>query len=226
MALEERQRPRLVPDDLLPVGAEPPSERAEPDAQEQEQLEVLRRAQQGDRDAFRVLVELHQDRVFRLLRRMLRTDRDTAADLTQEVFLRVYRGLSGFDFRAKFTTWLHKIVVNLCISQHRRDRALKRDRRTFPPDAPVPGTDDLSSEPVARTVGPADRAHHKEIAAAVREAVHELPEEFRQAVLLRDLQGLSYEEIADVLEIPRGTVRSRIHRGRLILQERLKEFRP
>jgi len=196
------------------------------DAEEREQLEVLRRAREGDRAAFRELVESHQDRVFRLVRRVLRTDRDTAADLTQEVFLRVYRGLAGFDSRAKFTTWLHKIAMNLCVSQVRHLRALKRDRRTISLDAPISGTDDQRPEPVAQDVGPAERAHHNEVAVAVREAVGELPDEFRHAVLLRDLQGLSYEEIAEILELPPGTVRSRIHRGRLILQDKLREFRP
>lgn len=196
------------------------------DPAEQEGLEIMRRAQAGDREAFRELVELHSDRVFRLLRRMLRCDRDTAADLSQEVFLRVHRGLPSFDGRAKFTTWLHKITMNVGISQYRHRRALKRDRRTLSLDAPIPGTDDLSFDPPAKGAGPADRAHHKEIAVAVRAAVHELPEDFRQAVLLRDLQGLSYEEIGEILEVPPGTVRSRIHRGRLILQERLQEFRP
>ena len=157
---------------------------------------------------------------------MLRCDRDTAADLSQEVFLRVHRGLRSFDGRAKFTTWLHKIAMNVCISQHRHRRALKRNRRTFSLDAPIPGTDDLLSEPAASGAGPSDRAHHKEIAVAVRAAVHDLPEDFRQAVLLRDLQGLAYEEIGEILGVPPGTVRSRIHRGRLILQERLQEYRP
>ncbi len=191
-----------------------------------EDQQLLVRAQTGDRDAFRALVETHQDRVFRLMRRMLRCDRDTAADLTQEVFLRVHRGLASFDGRSKFTTWLHKIAMNVSISEYRHRRALKRNRWTFSLDAPMPGTDDFYAEPESRDVEPSARAHHKEIGAAVRTAVEELPDDFRQAVLLRDLQGLSYDEIAEILGVPPGTVRSRIHRGRLILQERLREFRP
>lgn len=191
-----------------------------------EDRRLLERARAGDRDAFRSLVEAHQDRVFRLMRRTLRCDRDTAADMAQEVFLRVHRGLASFDGRSKFTTWLHKIAMNVGISEVRHRRALKRNRWTFSLDAPVPGTDDYFAEPESRDAEPSARAHHQEIGAAVRAAVDDLPDDFRQAVLLRDLQGLSYEEIAEILGVPPGTVRSRIHRGRLILQERLREFRP
>jgi RNA polymerase sigma-70 factor (ECF subfamily) len=187
---------------------------------------ILERARAGSAEAFRELVERHQDRVFRLMRRLLRCDRDTAADFAQEVFLRVHRGLARFDGRAKFTTWLHKIAVNVSISDHRRRSAQKRGRWTFSLDAPMPGTDDLRAEPAADDPDPAARAYHQEIAAAVRAAMDELPDEFRQAVVLRDLQGLSYEEIGSILGVPVGTVRSRIHRGRLVLQEKLRDYRP
>jgi RNA polymerase sigma-70 factor (ECF subfamily) len=187
---------------------------------------LVRRAQDGDGEAFRSLVERHERRVFGLVLRVLHCDREFARDVSQEVFIRAYRGLAGFDPVARFTTWLHTIALNYCITEYRKKKALKRARRTLSIDAPLDGTDDLHIEPVARTPQPHDGVHHKDIAAAVRAAVAELPDEFQQAVLLRDLQGLSYEEIGDVLGIPPGTVRSRIHRGRLILQEKLKEFRP
>ena len=90
--------------------------------------------------------------------------------------------------------------------------------------APVAGTDDLRLEPTGGEVDPRARAEHVEFVDRVRACLHELPEDFRQAVVLRDMQGLSYEEIAVVLDLPPGTVRSRIHRGRLLLQQMLKEF--
>ncbi len=187
---------------------------------------LVQRAQSGDVDAFRSLLERHERRVFGLVLRVLHCDREFARDVCQEVFIRAYRGLVGFDPVARFSTWLHTIALNYCITEYRKSKALKRARRTVSIDAPIAGTDDLRIEPVARGPQPADRVHHKEIAEAVRAAVHELPEEFQRAVLLRDLQGLSYEEIGEVLGIPPGTVRSRIHRGRLILQDKLAEFRP
>lgn len=182
--------------------------------------------QRGDLDAFRTLVERHERRVIGLVMRMLHCDRALAMDVTQEVFLRVYRGIPTLVLQARFTTWLHTVAMNYCIGEYRKTKALKRNRRTLSIDQPIAGTDDLTIEPKATTPGPSEAAHHKEIAVAVREAVNELPEEFRHAVLLRDLQGLSYEEIGEILGVPPGTVRSRIHRGRLLLQEKLAEFKP
>jgi RNA polymerase sigma-70 factor (ECF subfamily) len=187
---------------------------------------ALRRAQAGDREAFSSLVHEYQHKVFGFVMRSLRCDRETAADLSQEVFLRAYRGLRGFDGQARFSTWLHKIALNVCISDYRARRTQKRGRWTFSLDAPIAGTDDLAAGLPASSSGPSDGAYHREIAAAVRAAVDELPDEFRQAVLLRDLQNLSYEEIGEILGVPPGTVRSRIHRGRLILQHKLREYKP
>ena len=186
--------------------------------------DAMLRAQRGDRDAFRELVETFQTKVFRLMIRVLNCDRGTAEDLCQEVFLRVHKGLASFDGKARFGTWLHTIAMNVAISEYRHRRAQKRDRRTWSLDAPLPGTDDMHAEPQGREVDPGERAHHQEFMIQVRVAVQELPDEFRDAVLLRDMQDLSYEDIGEIMGVPPGTVRSRIHRGRLILQEKLKEF--
>jgi RNA polymerase sigma-70 factor (ECF subfamily) len=187
---------------------------------------VLERAQNGDGDAFRELVEEHHRQIYRLAMRVLNCDRNTAEDLCQEVFLRAYRGLARFDGGVRFGAWLHTIAMNACISEYRKRRALKRDRPTLSIDAPLAGHEDLHIEPPSREVDPGARADQREFALAVREAVARLPEEFRHAVLLRDMQQLSYEEIADILEVPPGTVRSRIHRGRLLLQQMLEGFEP
>lgn len=188
--------------------------------------DLIEKARRGDREAFRVLLESHQERVFRFVIRMLRCDRETAADLAQEVFLRVWKGLPNFDGRARFTTWTYKIAINLCITEQRRRRAMKRGKATFSLDQPVPGTDDLYADPAAPDRRPEVSAHQIDFARAVRAAIAELPDEFRDAVTLRDLEDLDYEEIAEVLDIPPGTVRSRIHRGRLLLQAKLERFRP
>ena len=182
------------------------------------------RAQHGDASAFRVLVEMFQDRVMRVMVSVLHCDRAMAEDLCQEVFLRVHRGLGGFDGGVRFATWLHTIAMNVAITEYRRRRTLKRGRRTVSIDAPLQGTDDLYVTPTGREVEPGERAHQHEFAGRVRECVRELPDEYREAVVLRDLESLSYEDIAVVLDLPIGTVRSRIHRGRLMLQRRLREF--
>ena len=116
--------------------------------------------------------------------------------------------------------------MNVAISEYRKRRAQKRARPTWSLDVPLDGTEDLRIEPTGQEVEPGERAHQREFLARVRECVQELPPEFRQAVILRDMEGLSYEEVAEVLEVPAGTVRSRIHRGRLILQQKLKGFVP
>ena len=209
----------------LPVAGESAHSSADQERYELQE-KVLRRAQAGDQDAFRWLMETHQNRVFGLVIRMLGCDRHTAADISQEVFLRAFRSLESFDGRSLFGTWLHKITMNLCISEFRRRKALKRDRRTYSLDAPLPGQDEVGFDPASPEVGPEDRAYHKDVASAVRAAIERLPEEYRGCVLLRDMQGMSYEEIAEVLDLLPGTVRSRIHRGRLVLQKMLKEFSP
>jgi len=205
-------RPRLVP---RPQGAADAEDPVRP---------TMMRARSGDVDAFRELVETFQTKILRLMIRVLECDRGTAEDLCQEVFLRVHKGLKGFDGNARFSTWLHTIAMNVAISEYRRKRALKRSAPTWSLDAPLPGTDDARPDPVGTEVDPGERAHHSEFAAQVRRAVHELPEEFRDAVVLRDMQHLSYEEIAEILRVPAGTVRSRIHRGRVMLQQKLGGF--
>lgn len=184
----------------------------------------MTRAQNGDLDAFRELVEMFQDRVFRVVTAVLRCDRSTAEDLSQEVFLRVHKGLPAFDGQARFTTWLHTIAMNVAISEYRKRRAQKRDRRTLSIDAPLAGSDDLFLTPPSREVDPGERSHQQEFLARVRDCVQQLPDEFRQAVILRDMEGLAYEEVGEVLGVPAGTVRSRIHRGRLLLQQMLRGF--
>ena len=183
-------------------------------------------AQRGDLDAFRTLLEMFQDRVMRVMTSVLHCDRAMAEDLCQEVFLRVHKGLPSFDGQVRFAAWLHTISMNVAISEYRRRRAQKRDRRTLSIDAPIAGTDDLFLQPVGREVEPGERAHQHDFLARVRECVRNLPDEFREAVVLRDMESLSYEEIAVALGLPPGTVRSRIHRGRLLLQEMLREFAP
>ena len=188
--------------------------------------EPMLAARRGDAHAFRTLVEMFQNRVMRVMVSVLHCDRSMAEDLSQEVFMRVHKGLPGFDGEVRFAAWLHTISMNVAISEYRRRRAQKRDRRTLSIDVPVQGTDDLYLTPEGNELDPSQNAHQADFLRKVRESVRTLPDEFREAVVLRDMESLSYEEIADVLDLPIGTVRSRIHRGRLLLQQKLKEFRP
>jgi RNA polymerase sigma-70 factor (ECF subfamily) len=188
--------------------------------------ESVLRAQQGDQQAFRTLVEMFQNRVMRVMVSVLKCDRATAEDLGQEVFLRVHKGLPGFDRGVRFASWLHTISMNVAVSEYRRRRAQKRDKPTVSIDAPVAGADELYITPVGRERDPSDHASRAEFLQRVRRCVQDLPDEYREAIVLRDMESLSYDEIADALGLMPGTVRSRIHRGRQLLQKKLQEFRP
>jgi RNA polymerase sigma-70 factor (ECF subfamily) len=167
---------------------------------------LAERASGGDRRALEVLLDRHADRVHAVCRRIVAHPED-ALDATQEAMIAIARGIRRFDGRAAFTTWCYRVATNAALDELRRKR-----RRPLPSD-PATGP-----EPVA--IGPSTEERvgaRLDVDAALRE----LPEDFRVAVVLRDLCDLDYAEIADVLDVPPGTVRSRISRGRALLVERL-----
>ena len=163
-------------------------------------------AQRGDRAALEALLRRHHDRVAALCTRLCGPS--DAPDATQEALLAVVRGLRRFDGHAAFTTWLYRVTTNACLDELRRRR-----RR------PLPGLEE--ERPLDGGAVAADPAGAVAARVDVDAALARLAPEFRAAVVLRDLCGLDYAEIAEVLDIPAGTVRSRISRGRAILVERL-----
>ena len=167
--------------------------------------DLVRRFRDGDTDAFTLLVQRHQQRVYSLCRRIL-GDADAAADVAQDTFITVLRKIDGFRGDAAFTTWLHRVTVNACYDELRRAR-----RR---PMLHVVADGDREREP-----GPPVADHADEVAGA-RDAASALalvPEEFRVVLVLADVHDMAYEQIAQVLGVPIGTVKSRVHRGRLAL---------
>lgn len=165
----------------------------------------------GDAAAFEEVYQRFADMVFSLALRMC-GDREEAADMTQETFLRVFRHLGRFRGRSSLKTWIYRITVNCC-----RNKLRKRSRRSL--EAPL----DQLPELVDQRSGPEDRTLGHDLGRRLAEAINELPVVFREAVLLRDVQGLSYGEIGDVLGVRIGTVRSRIARGRERLRTLLEE---
>ncbi len=165
----------------------------------------------GEPDAFEEVYRRFAPMVFGLALRMS-GDREEAADLTQEVFLRVYRHLGRFRGRSSLKTWIYRITVNCC-----RSKLRKRSRRRL--ERPLEHVEELADE---RT-GPEQRALGRDLGRRLAAALAELPVAFREAVVLRDVQGLSYVEIGDVLGLRIGTVRSRIARGRERLRGLLEE---
>lgn len=182
----------------------------------------------GDREAYAVLVERHQRKVFGLVSRILSGSRDDAADHAQEVFLRAYRGLASFREESKFSTFLHRVAVNYCLSEIRRRNAAKRGSAV---SLDTPASSD--GDPLGRLVSgsgadcdPARGAVAEEARSAVSAAIASLEDDLRVLVVLCDIEGRSYEEIARTAGIPIGTVRSRLHRAREVLRERLRSHSP
>ena len=168
--------------------------------------ELVRRYVEGDTASFETLVRRHERRVYSIAYRMLSRE-DDARDATQEAFMTALRKLSSFRGEAAFTTWIHRVTVNACYD------ILRRRQRE-----PV---SDPAEEPHA-TASPFDHAEATAQAIDVQRALARVPDDFRAALILHDVQDLPYEEVAEALGVPVGTVKSRIHRGRVALARALK----
>ena len=186
--------------------------------------ELVRRARDGDREAFRELVERYQRKIGSLALGMLR-DREDALDVVQEAFTKAYQSLDRFKGDAGFYTWVYRIAMNLCIDHQRRGAKAPQplsEHRTVDGDR----EDRLGTVPdVSEHGDPYRRARDAEIAQGVSRAIGELTPEHRAVIVLREVEGLSYEEISQVLDCPKGTVMSRLHYARRQLQERLRGLR-
>ena len=185
--------------------------------------ELVGRAAAGDASAFRELVERHQLRVYQIVHRMLR-DRTDADDVTQETFVKVWRGLPSYDGRAQFSTWLYTIARNTALNalRARRPQLSLSDAATFAEAELALGVaDGPASGPEAADAAADSATESRAIAAAIAE----LPERQQQVVALFYLQDRSYDEVAEMLAIPLGTVKTLLHRARARLEQRLGGLR-
>jgi RNA polymerase sigma-70 factor (ECF subfamily) len=169
--------------------------------------EILAACRSGDRDAFRSLYDIYRDRVFSIALYFFHGDRAAAGDAAQQVFLKLLTQVAQFRGDAEFSTWLYRMVVNTCVDMTRRRKRTTEIDETLP--SPARQHQDLERD---------------EVKDAVQDAVAELPEQFRIAVLLRHFDDLSYEEMAVALNCSAGTVASRLSRGHRMLAARLKKF--
>lgn len=171
---------------------------------------------QGKPGAFDAIVRAHQDRVYAFCARML-FDRDDALDVAQDVFVSAWRNLGGFRGEAALSTWLLKIAANRCLNRIRqRSARAGRETRLTPAD----GADDAPIDHPGREEDRPDRmAENREIGGAIGKALARLDEDSRSIVILSDVEGLSYEEIADAAGMPLGTVKSKLHRARMALRK-------
>ena len=174
----------------------------------------------GTPGAFEAIVRAHQDRVYSFCARML-SDREDALDAAQEVFLSAWRNLAGFRGEAALSTWLLRIAANRCLNRIRRRKSLS-EREAPWPEPPGEADDESFFQPAGSEAERPDRlAETREIGKILTEALSRLDSLSRWMVLLSDVEGFSYEEIASLAEVPVGTVKSRLHRARMAMRRLL-----
>jgi len=182
--------------------------------------ELLKRCAQGDTEEFGRLVTHYQDAIFNLVFRMI-GNREDARDVTQEVFIKAFRRIRSFEGRSSFGTWLYSIAVNQSISERRRRSATSRAGQIQMSLLAGKKTES-GYDPPGNGPAPDDKLRADETRQRIEQAIAELADDYRVVVLLRDVDGLDYSSISNVLGCSRGTVKSRLHRARLELRRKLQ----
>ncbi len=203
--------PAMSADSPRPPGADDPARDGSlaPD-------EIIERCLNGDQAAWETIVRLYWRKVFNVAYKFVGRH-DLAEDLTQDVFLKLYKSLDTFDRRANFQTWLISVSRNLCIDHY---RSVRKERETINRDVDASELAPVSHDPAADA-----RLEQRDRVVLLRHALERLAPTLRTAVMLRDIQELSYQEIADRLRLPEGTVKSRINRGRTELARQIQKLR-
>jgi len=178
----------------------------------QTEAEIIEACKQGDREAFRDLFEAHKDRVYTIAFHYS-GDEAMAHDVTQQVFLKLFTSINQFHENSQFTTWLYRIVANACTDEHRK-------RRRFVPFSPEIEVRTMVGKSVQE-----ETYHRRQVADSVRGAIGELTPKLRLPILLKYVEGLSYDEIAESLGVSIGTVSSRLNRGHKMLARKLGHLR-
>jgi RNA polymerase sigma-70 factor (ECF subfamily) len=180
--------------------------------------ELIRRAANGEQIAFRTLEKKYRTAITSLIRRMMHSHPNDIEDLVQETFIKAFQAIGNFNNEYAFSTWLYKIASNHCIDFLRKKRL-----KTFSIDQPLETKDGaVEYEIYDDSATPDVELHSRERAALIREAIDELPEKYRQVIHMRHEEDLDYQEIADKLDIPLGTVKAHLFRARAMLYKKLK----
>jgi RNA polymerase sigma-70 factor (ECF subfamily) len=181
---------------------------------DQQEKRLIKKVKKGDQQAFAELVERYKNSVFAICLRMVGNAQE-AEDLSQEAFIRAFNHIDQYDHERKFSTWLFRIATNLSID------FLRRRKSNISLDAVVPGTEGLSLNAMLpdQTAQPEELVVRKETEEMVQNEIKKLPEKYRSAVVLKYIEDLSLKEISEIMDIPVGTVKTRIHRGREMLRK-------
>ena len=177
--------------------------------------QLIERCLAGDQQAWETIVQQNRRRVFNVAYKFV-GKHDEAEDLTQDIFLKLFKSLDTFDRRANFQTWLISVSRNLCIDHYRR---VRKERETMAREV-----DAADLMPVSKERSPHGHVEQVDLRRLIKEALAALPPALAEAVTMRDLQEYSYQEIADKLQLPEGTVKSRINRGRLELARQIRRL--
>jgi RNA polymerase sigma-70 factor (ECF subfamily) len=179
--------------------------------------ERIKQVLKGDRNAFGEVMELYKDKVYQLSFRML-GNRHEAEDIAQEAFIRAFVNIQSFNLNLKFSTWIYRIATNLCIDR------IRKKKPDYYLDAEVAGTEGLTmySHIPSNTSLPEDDVESLELQELIQKEISKLPEKYRTVIVLKYIEELSLNEISEILDIPLGTVKTRIHRGPEALRKQLR----
>lgn len=181
--------------------------------------ERINQVLKGDHNAFGEVVEIYKDKVFQICFRML-GNRQEAEDLSQEAFVRAFVNIRSFNIDMKFSTWLYRIATNLCIDR------LRKKKPDYYLDAEVPGSEGLNmySQIASDMAIPEEEVESLELQETIQAEIMKLPEKYRSVIVLKYIEELSLKEISEILDLPVGTVKTRIHRGREALRKQLRHL--
>ncbi|UJL46612.1 RNA polymerase sigma factor SigW [Virgibacillus sp. NKC19-16] len=177
----------------------------------------IRQVKKGDQSAFEDVIALYQDKIYRHCFRMIGNTHE-AEDIAQEAFIRAYVNIQSFDDRRKFSTWLYRIATNLTIDH------IRKRKPDYYLDDKIKGTEglDMYSQLTSRDPSPGEQVESQELQRSIHQEILRLPPKYRSIIILRYLEEFSLQEISDTLDIPLGTVKTRIHRGREALRRKLR----
>lgn len=179
---------------------------------------IVRLAAQGDIDAFERIVLSYEKKVYNIAYQMFNNEQD-AYDCSQEIFIKLYKNIHSFSFESSFSTWLHRLAVNTCIDSYRKKKRQNQNLESLDEPVETEETNRVQKQFADPSLTPEQKTVQNETVNEVRNAINHLKEEFKVIIILRDIRGHTYEEIAEILECNIGTVKSRIARARSSLKD-------